>query len=342
MNNQTDVSIKFKNSVTGEEKLKRYAATLGTIKSLLDGMDKGTIKQLENGSKGLSDIKNGVKKATKDTDKLGKQLKTAFDITLITKFSKALGNTYRNIVKFTNASMNYVESLNLYQVAFEGDTKEADKFINKLAEMYGLDENWLTRTVSMSKQLSNAMGLSADTGKKLSKALTQLSIDTSSLYNIEPSEAVSKFSSALAGQTKPVRSLGADITQTTLQQTLTNLGIDKSIVNLSYAEKRLTIVISLMQQLSKVTNDWGKTIESPANQTRILSEQWERLTRSVGNIFLPVLTKILPYLNAILMVLTEIINAIAALLGFNIKDFDIIQYCNTWEDACRIADKMNG
>ena len=322
MNNQTDVSIKFKNSVTGEEKLKRYAATLGTIKSLLDGMDKGTIKQLENGSKGLSDIKNGVKKVTKDTDKLGKQLKTAFDITLITKFSKALGNTYRNIVKFTNASMNYVESLNLYQVAFEGDTKEADKFINKLAEMYGLDENWLTRTVSMFKQLSNAMGLSADTGKKLSKALTQLSIDTSSLYNIEPSEAVSKFSSALAGQTKPVRSLGADITQTTLQQTLTNLGIDKSIVNLSYAEKRLTIVISLMQQLSKVTNDWGKTIESPANQTRILSEQWERLTRSVGNIFLPVLTKILPYLNAILMVLTEIINAIAALLGFNIKDFD--------------------
>ena len=199
MNNQTDVSIKFKNSVTGEEKLKRYAATLGTIKSLLDGMDKGTIKQLENGSKGLSDIKNGVKKVTKDTDKLGKQLKTAFDITVITRFSKALGNTYRNIVKFTNASMNYVESLNLYQVAFEGDTKEADKFINKLAEMYGLDENWLTRTVSMFKQLSNAMGLSADTGKKLSKALTQLSIDTSSLYNIEPSEAVSKFSSALAG-----------------------------------------------------------------------------------------------------------------------------------------------
>ena len=28
--------------------------------------------------------------------------------------------------------------------------------------------------------------------------------------------------------------------------------------------------------------------------------------------------------------------------GYNIKDFDIIQYCNTWEDACRIADKMNG
>ena len=28
--------------------------------------------------------------------------------------------------------------------------------------------------------------------------------------------------------------------------------------------------------------------------------------------------------------------------GYNIEDFDIIQYCNTWEEACRIADKMNG
>ena len=27
--------------------------------------------------------------------------------------------------------------------------------------------------------------------------------------------------------------------------------------------------------------------------------------------------------------------------GYNIVDFDIIRYCNTWEEACRIADEMN-
>ena len=31
MNNETDVSIKFKNSITGEKKLKEYAETLKTI-----------------------------------------------------------------------------------------------------------------------------------------------------------------------------------------------------------------------------------------------------------------------------------------------------------------------
>lgn len=61
-------------------------------------------------------------------------------------------------------------------------------------------------------------------------------------------------------QTKPARRLGGDITQATLQQTLTNAGIDKQIANLSYAEKRLVIVASLLQQVKEANNDWGRTI----------------------------------------------------------------------------------
>ena len=100
------------------------------------------------------------------------------------------------------------------------------------------------------------------------------------------------------------------------------MGIERAVSQLSFAEKRLLIIISLTQQLNQATNDFGKTIESPANQTRILNEQWHRLTRAVGNVFMPILAKILPYLNAILMVLTEIINLVASLFGFNIEDFD--------------------
>ena len=61
-------------------------------------------------------------------------------------------------------------------------------------------------------------------------------------------------------QTKPVRSLGADITQATLQQTLDQLDISTQVAQLNYAEKRLLIMISLTKQLSGVTNDWGRTL----------------------------------------------------------------------------------
>ena len=122
---------------------------------------------------------------------------------------------------------------------------------------------------------------------------------------------------------------GADITQSTLQTTLDNLGIENTVNQLSFAEKRLLIIISLTQQLNASIGDMGRTIESPSNQLRIMSEQWERLSRAVGNVFLPILRKILPYLNAILMVLTEIISTIATLVGYKLEDFDYFSASTT-------------
>ena len=153
-------------------------------------------------------------------------------------------------------------------------------------------------------------------------------------------------------QTKPARRLGSDITQSTLQTTLDQAGIDKQIANLSYAEKRLVIITSLLNQVKEATGDWGKTIESPANQTRIMSEQWERLTRTIGNIFLPIVNKILPYVNAILMVLVEIgkviTEIVAKIFGFDSKDLDfgagvgdsVDMLGDSMENTANKADKL--
>ena len=341
MNNQTDVSIKFKNSVTGEEKLKRYSTTLLTIKSVLSGIDIKKTDQIKQAASSTKDVTSQIEKTSEVTDVLGKKLDAAFNVSVIKKFGSALGNTYKNIIKFTNASSDYLENFNLFQVAFDGSYQAAEKFVDKMTDMYGLDESWGIKTVGIFKQLSNAMNLSVEEGTKLSTLLTQMSVDISSLYNIDIDRASSVLQSSLAGQTKPIRgATGGDITQNTLQQTLSSLGIDKYVGDLSYAEKRLLIVISLTQQLSEATNDFGRTIESPANQLRIMDEQFKRLTRAVGNLFLPTLSKILPYLNAVLMVLTDIINLIASALGFDESDYDF--FGSVDESVVDFTDDVNG
>ena len=315
---EKQIGIKIKTSLSGvsEARLTKYANNLSKIQALSKGIDKGALKQIDASASSLD-------KNNKHLEKIEKNTRRAFDTTAITSFLRISKSLVTALGKFTTKSAEYTENLNLYQVAFEGATEEADKFINKLSEMYGLDESWLTRTVGTFKQLSNAMGLGVEQGTKLSTLMTQMAIDISSLYNTDTDRASSVLQSALAGQTKPIRGLtGGDITQGTLQVTLDNMGIERAVSELSFAEKRLLIIISLTEQLNQVTNDFGKTIESPANQMRILNEQWTRLTRAVGNMFLPILAKILPYLNAILMVLTEIINTVASFLGFNIEEFD--------------------
>lgn len=312
MNNETSVSIKFSNSVTGEKKLEKYAETLSKINSILGAIDTGKAKGIEN----------SLKEPTKDADKLEKGLSTAFNTAKITTFIASINRLTKTISGYTKKSATYLENMNLLDVAFGNNTNEAKQFINTLSEMYGLDESWGTRTVGIFKQLANAMGLADEVGTKMSKTLTQLAIDTSSLYNIDVEDTVSILQSALAGQTKPARRLGGDITQSTLQLTMDTAGIDRTIESLTYAEKRLVIVASLLNQTQQSFGDWGRTIESVANQMRIFQQQTERLTRALGNVFLPILKVALPYLNGFLMVLTEIISWFAVLVGYKEEDFD--------------------
>lgn len=69
--------------------------------------------------------------------------------------------------------------------------------------------------------------------------------------------------------------------------------------------------------MSEAQNDAGRTIESISNQMRVFNEQTQRLSRAIGSVFLPILETILPYMNAILMVLTEIISTFAIFVGYN-------------------------
>ena len=332
--NQTEVSIRFKNYVNGEKKLEKYAETLAKIRSVTSGIDNGMIKNVEKSA-------TSTEKINEDVKDMSKYIKLAFNYTTVREFSRALNRAFTAMSNLATKSSNYLENINLFQVAFDNTYRNAEQFINKLNEMYGLDESWLVRTVGIFKQLSNAMNLSTEQGTKLSTLLTQMSIDISSLYNIDIERASSTLQSALAGQTKPIRgATGADITQNTLQQTLNELDIDRSITQLSYAEKRLVTIVSLTRQLSEATNDFGRTIESPSNQMRILSEQWERLSRAMGNLFMPILAKILPYLNAIFMVLTEIINTIATLLGFNTENYDY--FSGIADSVLDLEDGLNG
>ena len=315
MNNATDIGISFKNSVTGEKKLEKYAETLSRINSALAGIDKGKVKEVEQTAKSFKEIE-------KTNEKVKNVKGGLFDVATITALVHSFKSLTQTFSKMVSQSANYLENMNLLDVAFNNNTKEAKQFVNTLTEMYGLDESWGYKTIGLFKQLSNAMGLADETGTTLAKTLTALSIDLASLYNVNTQSAVEKLTSALAGQTKPVRVFGADITEATLQMTLMENGIDKLVSNLSFAEKRLLIVTSVLNQTKEAQNDWARTIESLANQMRIMDEQVSRLTRAIGNVFMPILKTIIPYLNAFLMVITEIVSWLAILVGYNEKEYD--------------------
>ena len=354
--NETNVKVSFSNSVTNAKKLDTYAEKLKEIYGILSAIDKGKMAQLGDFNITLTKVKDNAKNLENSTSKFAKNMNTAFSIGKILIFGKAIGKLVSGMNNLVQKSSSYIENINLLEVAyanidkktgqFNEDIKETsariEKLINNMADVYGFDESRLARSFGIFKQMANAMDLPTETAENLSELMVKMSNDVASLYNLDLSRAENALQSALAGQVRPIRTAtGADITEKTLQKTVDALGLNMSISQLNYVEKRLIMIISLTEQLKKSQGDYGRTIESVANQTKVMHEQWERLTRALGNVFYPLLEKILPYLNAILMVLTEIFNFIASLLGFKMPEFDYSGLAGVSDATQDIIDGMD-
>lgn len=189
-----EVKLTFRNEIRGSsvKTLERYKETLTEINSVLSGLNTGVVKELESSASKTSNISNDVKDIAKKTN-------LAFNYTTVRAFTRGIQNATKAMGSYIQKSSTYLENMNLLDVAFNNNTTEAQKFVNKLSEMYGLDESWGYRTVGIFKQLANAMGLADKIGTKLSTTMTQFAIDVSSLYNFDTDDSVSILTSALAG-----------------------------------------------------------------------------------------------------------------------------------------------
>lgn len=352
--NDTSVSMTFKNKVTNLDKLKKYEILLKSIKSSADNIPKnvdfGTNSNVNKSNKSIKNFNSSTNSLNKTLRQTSFLMSKAFNVGYAMVFFRAGQRLFSGLQKNIDASSSYVENLNLMQVAFR-ETGEAydrfnESFVNGLADAFGLDESAMTRQLGFYRQIGNALNVNSKYADLLSKNLLKMQLDMSSLYNLSFERSGEVIQSSIAGQTKPIRgATGADITQATLQTTLDNLGIDRAISDLSRGEKVLTIYLSLVDQLSESQGDLAKTINSIANQEKIFTEQTARMSRMIGNVFSVTLEKVLPYLNAFLMVVNELVERFAIFIGFKLPTYeqsgggyDLSDYL---DDVADSADKAN-
>lgn len=297
-------------------------------------------------------LKN-VRDLNKEVNSLGKSINTAFQTTAIIGWGKAIMNVTQQMINASKAQSEYIENFNLLEVSYKNNTGSAEKLMDTLKNFYGLDPSGLTKQLATYKQMTSAMQLGEEASSLLSENLLKMQEDVASLYNLDFERVGSKFQSALAGQTRAVRDLGVDITQTSLQQELYNRGIDKSITDMNRASKTVLIYLAMERQLSNAQGDAARTINSVANQTKIFKEQISIASRQIGALFIPVLKTVLPVLNGILMTLNAIGEFILGLLGLGAKDLasefgiktistDFDDLGGNLDEAGKKADKLYG
>lgn len=129
-------------------------------------------------------------------------------------------------------------------------------------------------------------------------------------------------------QTKPLRAYGIDVTQSSLQPIVKELGITdsdgnvKSVKNMSQAEKEILRYIATLKQAKIAMGDLANTIESPSNQLKVFRQQLVETKVAFSSLFIGALSKALPYANAFLMVIKETSKALATMFGIELKDYN--------------------
>lgn len=306
----------------------------------------GSLQHLSNS---MSQFSARTEKARKSTRSLaaafGQFYASCF---LLIRGFKALG-------KSISASMDYIETYNYYNVTMSKIASEfsrqwsrygydsadayGDSFVGRLNELtqkmsgykvsadgvlsisggqnLSLDPEQLMNYQASVAAITNSVGLVGETSVNTAKALSMLAADMSSLKNIDMSTVMTNFQSGLIGQSRALYKYGIDITNATLQTYAYKYGIETAMQEMTQADKMQLRLLAILDQSKIAWGDQANTLNSVANQYRILKQQISNLARVIGNLFIPVLQAVLPVVNGIVMALQRMFTFIGNLIGID-------------------------
>ena len=239
-------------------------------------------KATTNATKNVNQLKQATDKATSSANKLNSALKNVFTFAGVKRVTAtALG--------WMNEAIDYTEQLNLFNVVFDNTEKNgkqmfselgksALQFQYKLNEAFGTNKTQTLYMQGIFQSMGETVGIEDKYSSIMSETMTKLTYDLASLYNkTESATAEAIRAGVYAGQTKPLRSYGIDVTQSSLQPVAESLGITESVKNMSQAEKEILRYIATLKQANIAMGDLANTInKSVAHIRNYMMNNWAK------------------------------------------------------------------
>ena len=289
----------------------------------------------------------------------------------------------KSLWKSIEGTTDYIEAFNYYTVAFNKIGKEwgkdfekfgydnaedyAQSFGNRVNELLGkmsglkvdvdgglisesgmknlgLNLQEITQYASQLASITNSLGQTGEVTTAISKSMTMLAGDISSLFNVDFSTVATNLQSGLIGQSRALYKYGIDITNATLQTYAYKYGIEKAVSEMSQAEKQQLRLLAILDQSKVSWGDLANTINSPSNMIRQFTNNVKEAGMVLGQLFIPVLQKVLPVINGVVIAIKRLLVSVANLLGIKI-DFSafgqgVSGYNENLEDTADALDKV--
>lgn len=183
----------------------------------------------------------------------------------------------------------------------------------------GIDLEQVMSYQAIFAQLSGSMGVASETALKLSQALTEIGADLASVKGMDFDTVWADMASGLAGTDSALEKYGAEISNVNLQQKLTELGIDANVTALDRSDSALLRAIILLDSTRYAWGNLADTLNQPSIQLRLLESNFANLSRAIGSLFLPLVSKVLPYVNGLVIAVQRLVTWVGSLLGIDLS-----------------------
>lgn len=308
--------IKKLNEIVGP-----FATKMGTIKTAFAGIN----TQAKSAAKSVESFDHGIETSTLNMSSFINVAQAVVD--QLQRFVTFMGNVIHQATQWDGIEYQFGNTFG----------EQADIYyerITKITDALAINKQVFMENAAMAGSMLQGFGVDAGDAREMGLGYTELAYDIWAAYNnvyksLDGADgAMAAIRSAIAGEVEPIRRAGFTIVESTLEQTAANHGLKISIETATEAQKSYLRYLTLVDQAHTkgIVGTYASEMKTAEGMLRMLDQQWKSLTQAFGSLFIPLLVKILPYVQAFVELLKEGVYWLANLLNIDIQKVDFTDY----------------
>ena len=302
------------------------------VEELVEVLERlGKVPGLEKLSKSMEKVSKSLDKTSKSAEKcteksehlsgaLGGVLKNALSLAAgafaINGLGQALGNAWQEAVQWEGISARFGEG-------FGARANEAYAWVMQLSDALYINDQAFMKYAGNFATLLRGFGVAEDAIYGMSIGLTELAYDiyakSGDFFTFE--EAMTAVSSAIVGEIEPIRRAGMSITEATMKEYAAAHGITQSVESMTEAQKAVLRYLVMTEQAmnSGIVGTYIQELNTTEGSARALGQQLKGLAQTIGAVLMPIVTAVLPYIQAFVALITRAVAALGSLFGITVK-----------------------
>lgn len=207
---------------------------------------------------------------------------------------------------------------------FGSQAEEVYSWIQRLNEEMGINTQQFMQYSSVFATMLTGFGVGVEDAANMALGYTELTYDIWAGYNDvykNFADAAEAVKSAIAGEVEPIRRAGFTIVESTLEQTAANHGLEISLEKATEAQKSYLRYLTLVDQAhaQNLVGSYAREMNTAEGVMRTFAQSVKSMAQALGSLFLPILVRVMPWIQAFVELLTQAIHAVAAFFGIDIQ-----------------------